>query len=213
METNEFVEEIREDIRREDLMKFWATYGNYILGAIAALVLTTAGVLYWTHHQEQKKIEHASLYEKALEPLKSGDTEKTISLLTDLEKKAGDGYYSLIALKKASLEKDKGFAFRQVAQDQKVEKSFRDLALIMASLHDLDGKPSPSLTKELDSLKTSSSPFRPLAMEELALSLVKTGSGKEALDLLQNLTVDQVATPSLRARATALIEAIKGFRP
>ena len=62
----------------------------------------------------------------------------------------------------------------------------------------------------LEPLSAPGQPFRPLALEQLALIEAETGAADAALELLREVLNDAQASPGLRQRASQLIVALGG---
>jgi hypothetical protein len=62
----------------------------------------------------------------------------------------------------------------------------------------------------LDPIAAPGRPYRPLALEQLALLSVETGETAAAITALEALRQDQEATPGLRRRVEQVIVALGG---
>lgn len=209
---SELIEDIKEDIKKEDLLKIWNQYGNMILGGIMAFVLGVSGFLYWQHRKEQTQLEIAKAYEGILQKRDPASPEAAIKALQDFALSATSGYKVLADFMAAGLLPDSVQAFKVLSGDQKIEKPFREMALILAGLADLDGANPRAVLDMLSPFENSASPLRPLAREIMGYAFIRLGNLDTALSLFESLIHDQTAPQGLRGRAEAMLHYIRGVR-
>jgi hypothetical protein len=70
--------------------------------------------------------------------------------------------------------------------------------------------PAAERRAALDPIAAPGRPYRPLALEQLALLDIEAGNTEAAITALQALAEAQEATPTLRARVEQLITALGG---
>src|ERR1041385_6209144 len=103
-----FIEEIQEDVRRDQRKKIWDAYGNYIIGLLLVIVLVTIGYLFWKNRLEQRIYEESTQFEKALQLSADGNKKEAEKILTDLIGTADEGYKTLALLELADLKPAQG---------------------------------------------------------------------------------------------------------
>jgi hypothetical protein len=209
---SELIEDIKEDIKREDLLKVWNQYGNWIIGGVFAFILVTSGILYWQHRKEQAKIETAQAYEAILQKFDARTPEPTIKALQEFSGHSTGGFKMLADFMAAGLLPDSVQALKALAEDSKIEKPFREMALVLAGMADLDGANPRAVLDMLSPFESSASPFRPLAREVMGYALIRLGNLDTAYTLFESLVHDQMASQSIRGRAEAMIQYIRGAR-
>lgn len=207
---SELIEDIREDIKREDLINIWHRYGKIIMAGLAAVVIGASSFFYWQHHKQKVRLANAAAYEKIMAELDPEQPQRTIKLLQDLQTKGSAGYRLLANLLEAGLSNDPAIDLKKMAENPKIEKDFQDIARILAALADLDGANPRAILDMLSSFETSASPFRPLAREIMGYALMRLGNGETAKNLFESLIRDQTAPHSLRLRAQAMVDYIHG---
>jgi len=207
-------QEIDEDLRRDRMAKLWARYGKYAIGAAVLIVVATgAGVAYQNYRTQQYQAEGLK-YAETGATLHAGDDAKAIVGFETLaaENKAGYGLLARIeaaALKaKDSSDKEGGLAgLNAIAADGSVDPVYRDLATVLAGLYGVDSAKPDATIAQMKPL--SDGPWRYTAREVTALAELKAGDKAAALKAYQELADDLAAPPSLRSRATEIVNGLK----
>src|SRR5438132_20684 len=101
---SDLIEEIKEDVRLDQIIKFFKNYANYIIGGILIAAIFSAGYVFWQHSREKKQSLMASHFDQALQASSAGHSHEAIALLTELEKSASGGYKTLASFQRAMLE-------------------------------------------------------------------------------------------------------------
>ena len=198
-----FVEEIQEDLRKDQLLKFWKTYANHVIGVIIALVLGGAGYAYWEVRQDTLLAKDAALYEDVLQEKSSDERTKK---LEGLIKSRSKGYEILALFEKAESSSNIANAYREIAKNNHVEKSFRDLALLKAIMKDMGHSKATLLLEEIETLTKKESPWREHAFEIEATLLVQTGNLQRAFEIYQSLAQNKLAATGIRNRSMAMLD-------
>lgn len=207
---SELIEDIKEDIKREDLLIIWQKYSRWIMGGVLTFVLGASGFLYWQHHKETATIQTSIAYAKIMEALDPKSPEATVKALQELAEKSAAGYKILSGLTGAGLSSDPAQDLKQMSKDPKIEKAFQEMAQILGALADLDEANPRSVLDMLASFENSASPFRPLAREIMGYAMLRLGNSDTALNLFESLIHDQMAPQSIRGRSQAMVEYIRG---
>lgn len=210
-EMNEIIEEIKEDVRLEQLVKFWKKYANLIIIALLSIILITVGSVFWEHLKNQKNLKHASLYETALQASDVNLPEKAKEILESL-KNDHDGYNVMAAFKKAHLsntsQEERFKIYLNLSENKKVEAKFRELAIILWGYEGFENQDVHSLTKHLEPIANGTSIWRQSAIELLGLLAIRQNNLKKAVELFKFLLEDRYVSPSIKGRAMAYLEQI-----
>jgi hypothetical protein len=213
-ENKEFIREVDEDYRREQILQVWRRYSAVI---IAVAVLVVAGVAGWRFWQTQQHAaaEAASLqYDEANHLARDGKTTEADSIFTNLEEQGPAGYKMLArfrsAAQTAKADPAKGAAeFDTLAGDTALGDSLRDLARLRAALLRMDGpKPDAALTN-LQGL-AAGSPYRHTAREMLGLASLRKGDYEEASRWFDQIVADPETPRSLRERIEVYAAIVAG---
>jgi hypothetical protein len=210
--TNEFIEEIREGIRQDELIRFWKKYGKWLIAGMVTLIMGILGGIYWEHYQHQQKVAKAHDYEHVLALLAEHKQEEALAILKKMAAEPHKGYALLSLFQQANLDHNHITLFQQIAEDPKIEQPFRDLAnliIVMRDLDHLDQDNSGAVLQKLQSMITNNSPWRTMATELLALALMRSNHLKEAQQVLESLVQDESAPQGVRMRAVMLLDYIR----
>jgi hypothetical protein len=212
---SDFIREIDEDLRRENLEKLARKYGGYALGLAVAIVLAIAAYTGWQRYAESHKAERARQYESVLQLIAAGDAKapEELAVLADGD---DDGYSALARLQAAGLKARAGDAagavaiYEQLAADGAVDRELRQLALILLALQTADTAAPDDLAKRLQPLTEPGNPWRYSALEITAVLARRGGDTAKAQEILTGLADDLDAPQGLRQRATEMLAALKG---
>ena len=120
------------------------------------------------------------------------------------------GYATLARLNQAALQAEGGDragavgSYLSIANDDTVDTIFRDLALLLSTLHDLDTAAPDELAKRVAQLTVTDNPWRHSAKELSALLSQRRGDRSNARKIFQDLADDVTAPAGIRARAAEM---------
>lgn len=213
-ENKEFIREVDEDYRREQILQIWRRYSTVI---IAVAVLVVAGVAGWRYWQAQQHAaaEAASVqYDEANHLARDGKVAEADKAFTTLEAQGPAGYRMLsrfrAAAEIAKTEPEKGAAaFDALAGDTALGDGLRDLARLRAALIRMDGKTPDAALTNLQGL-AAGSPYRHTAREMLGLASLKKGDYEEASRWFDQIVADPETPRSLRERIEVYAAIVAG---
>jgi hypothetical protein len=52
---SEIFREVDEDVRKDQALRAWSTYGRFVIGTVVAVILVTAGFQFWEYTSTNKK--------------------------------------------------------------------------------------------------------------------------------------------------------------
>ena len=208
--TDSFIEEVTEEVRRDRLFALFRRYGW--IGALVILVIVgAAGYREWANAQRQAAAE--TLGDGILAAASAGDPASVGAALDSLAA-AGD-QHALVGFAKARTllgAGDRGSAaavLEEVAANSEISKVYRDLAELKAIWIRADGTSPRELIERLTPLEAPGSPFRLLAAEAKAHALVRLGQLNEALAVLKQIEEETGVPQGLRTRAAQLIATLE----
>lgn len=215
-EQDNLFKEIDEELRQEHYSKLWKKYGNYVIGAACVLVLSVASFQGWKSYDLNRRSEDSQLFSSALRALATNKADEASGFLTKLESDGSAGYVVLSRFNQAAIAakksqgKEGADAYRKISQDSSVPSIYRDLALILSAMHDLDRGDPAQISQSLAGLMAASSPWRHSAKELTALAAQKSGDNSKAGKLYKELADDATAPAGIRARAAEMSAILGG---
>lgn len=228
--TDDFIQEMQEEQRRERLMGTARRFG--LVAAIVVVIgLVGGGTWFWQRHVLEVAQQKASVrYFSALRLLgaqsdvqsKGGDAsvKEAETILNDLAGKAPAGIKNYARMRLADLKKRSGddkaalMLWSEVISDKKADSVLRDMARYLSlNTQSQDGKTSDSdVRKGYEALVQKGGSFAPLAREGLVALDLKAGNTadqrKEAKRLLAEIQSSEDSSESLRQRAGLLLRSL-----
>ncbi|SPH17572.1 hypothetical protein DEA8626_01095 [Defluviimonas aquaemixtae] len=211
-ETDSFIDEVTEEVRRDKLFALFRKYGW--IGILVVLLIV--GGAAWNEWQKARAEAEARAFGDAvLAALDSDDPAARVAALDGLAPEGAGAHAvaGMLAAEEALNAGDREAAAARlagIAEDGELSPSLRDLARLKAVI--LAG---PTMTPEardaaLADLARPGAPYRALAMEQQALAEAEAGRTEEALAILDQILQEPDATAGLRRRVTELIVVLGG---
>jgi len=213
----DIIDEIQQDIKDERFVKLWKEYGNYAIGLAVAVVLGTAGSVWWKDSVNAKSEAQGSKLFAAVVQTQEGKTAEALDAYSSVEQEGTPVAVAIASLKRASLLVQEGeiedaiAVYDQVSKSQKAPSEFKELADLLY-LNTLIN--SSSFDKEVDvearleNLTRQGAPWRYSALELSAFYAFGKGDKKRAGELFESLAKEELAPVRIRDRANELISAI-----
>jgi hypothetical protein len=204
-----FIDEVTEEVRRDKLFGYFRRYGWI---GIVAVLLIVGGAAYREYQIAAKLAESKAFGDAVLDALDQDDAAARSTALAAVQA-PGQRQALLNLLQSTDPETDKAAtlaALTAVADDATLPASYRDLAVLRRVIVAGTDLPAADRRALLDPIAAPGRPYRPLALEQLALLSVETGDTAAAITALEALRQDQEATPGLRRRVEQVIVALGG---
>ena len=201
-----FIREIDEEVRRDQMLKLWQRHGNYIIGLAVLIVLATAGWRGWQWYENRESAKAGARFEQALDLSQAGKQAESEQALAEIAKNAPSGYRMLAKMRLAA-ETGKANpaagvkAYDEIAADSSVDPLFRDIAKLRAAYLLVDTAAPSEIESRIATLTGANAPFRNSAKDALALSYFRAGDKAKARALYTEILADPQVTNALAARA------------
>lgn len=218
MKSEEFIREVEEDLRREQMLRLWQRYGGAVLVAALLVVAGTAGKVFWDHRQAQIRAAEAQQFAEAQRTLTAGRQADAATQFATIAAEGHTGFAELARLKEAEAraaagdQPGAGTALTELA-GRASDPILRDLATLILVERELADKDPAELKRTLEPLAAPEAPLRNQARELQALVAIRAGSLDEARQILGELTQEAGITPTQQRRAAELLQAIGGAAP
>jgi hypothetical protein len=205
--------EIDDELRRENLLRLWSRYSRYIIAGAVLLALIAIGVFAWRQHVASERLAQANHYTAAVALTRQGKDAEAAKVFAELA--TNDGGYGLpagfqeAALLAKSGDRQGAIAAYDRLASSSVAREYRDLAVLLAVMHQLpDGDPHAAIAR-LAPLTENGKPWRATALDMTAAAKLKAGDRGGALEIYQQLADDLAVPRELRARAAEMAAALK----
>ena len=207
--------EVDEDLRRDNAAKVGKKYAPLIIGVVAAVILTVAGVQGWRAYDRDQRGQLSDQFAAALDAAAAGDSTSAQESLRGLSDPASGGYQGLAAFEEARLRAENGdiagaiAIWDRLAETSSLGQSLQTAAVVLSVLNQIDTGDVPSLRQRLEPLTAEGQAYRAAALEMSALLALREGDQEAARTLYGTLADDRNAPAGARARATQMLAALK----
>lgn len=208
-QTDSFVEEVTEELRRDRLFAAFRRWGPFVLAALVLIVGASAWNEWRRHEAERQRQEAGDALRAALA------IEAPQERLAALDRLAGPDWPAPLplAFARAAAEAEAGRPeeaegiLRAIMDDAGADQIYRDLArLRLLSLR--PGMAPEERRALLDPMVGPDAPFRLLALEQRAVAWIDADAPDKAIADLRAILADPLATGDLRFRAAELMRAL-----
>ena len=205
-----FVQEVDDELRRDQLARFWKQWGRWLVGAVLLGLAAFAAYLYWDHQQGVKSGEESEMLAQALQSLGSGDVSKAEQNFATLAKSSNDGHRGAAKIAQAGLKLQKGdengavAAFGVIAADTSLPRPYRDLALIRQTVAQFDTMKPDDVVSRLKPLAVTGNPWFGSAGELVAVSYMNMKKPDLAGKLFAAIGKDETVPETIRSRAVQM---------
>jgi len=209
---SDFFREVEEDIRRDRLTRQVRRYGPIALAVAAVIVLAVSGTIAWKGWQSQLRARETNAFADAVEQQgAAGGPKAAAEALAGFVHQVGVGPRAALArfyeagLRARNGENAAALAlYEQLAADSGTDPVLRDLAQVLAVLHQPADAPVQPLITRLEPLTQPANPWHHSALELTALLVAQSGDTARAAGLFRQLADDATAPEGVRARAADL---------
>jgi hypothetical protein len=211
-DTDSFIEEVTEEVKRDRLFVLMRRYGW--IGVL--VVLGIVGGTAWREYSAAQETRAAQDFgDSILDALAQDDAAGRASALEGIQTE-NPGANAILKMMVAAETNENGDTANAVAQLQAVANDsalptiYRQVASYKALVLGADTLSVEDRRAGFQALSVPGQPLRLLAEEQLALLEIEAGETDAALTRLDMIAADAEATQGLRRRATQLIVALGG---
>ena len=215
MSDDSLFREVDEEFRRDQALKLWNRYGNYVVAVALAVVIGVAGFKGWEYWQTWRAETAGAAYHHGLSQLEQDRTEEAQGVFADLADGGHKGYATLARLQLAGILTEQGQtaqaveAYDAVANDSGAPREFRELARVRAGYLLAETESPDDLQQRLAVLDRADSPWRNAVREILATAHYRTGNLVEADRLMNEVLGDPEAPQNMRQRAQMMVQLLE----
>ncbi|WP_439523549.1 hypothetical protein [Marivita sp.] len=211
-DTDSFIDEVTEEVRRDKLFGYMRRYGWI---AVLAVLLLVGGTAYREYSRATEAARAQAFGDAILAALENDEAADRVSALEQITAPTEEGAAVLDMLTAAEQGIDGNGAaaserLNATATNGELPEIYRQIASFKALT-----RPETTLAAEerrvaFEAMASPGGPLRLLAEEQLALLDIEAGNTDAALTRLNALLADSELTAGLRRRASQLIVALGG---
>ncbi|MFP7571624.1 hypothetical protein [Marivita sp. S2033] len=211
-DTDSFIDEVTEEVRRDRLFRLMRRYGWI---AIVAVLLLVGGTAYREYARSAEAARAQAFGDAVLAALENDDATDRVAAMTGIDAPTPEGAAMLdmlIAAEQSAA--DNGAEAAQRLNDTATNGALPEIYRQIASYKALTRPESPLAADErrvaFEAMAAPGAPLRLLAEEQLALLDIEAGETDAAVTRLNAILGDAELTAGLRRRASQLIVALGG---
>ena len=208
------IREVNEELREEQMMKLWRSYGSYVVGVAVVIVAIVAGYQGWKSYDISTRTDEGNRFYNVTQLAQSGDAAGAIAAAAELADDASSGYGILARFQQAALLAKQGDAagaaqlYQDIARENVGNVAFSGLANILGIMTEINagGYDAKALEFRLSSIAEDGHPYRHSARELLGVIALESGDTAKANAAFTELAGDLTAPQGIRDRAKSLIQ-------
>ena len=208
-DTDSFIEEVTEEVRRDRLFRLMRRYGWI---AILAILLWWAGPRGTSGARRRRGRRRKTFGDSILSALSAEDRAARATALANVDAPNPEAaaVVDLLAAAEGAEQDPEAAAARllDIADHDATLPVYRQIATLKAVTLPGSGLSVEDRRARLEGLVGAGGVVRLMAEEQLALIALETGDRDAALEALMRIAVDAEATPGLRRRVTQVIVAL-----
>lgn len=205
-DTDSFIDEVSEEVRRDRLYGMMRRYGWIAVVAVVAVV----GAAAYNEWRKASERSAAQAFGDAILAAEGIDDPQERASALQAIPSEGQQTAVLNLLLASDGTQASADALMQIATDTALPDHFRHLAMLRVAQVQDDAVTLDEVRGLLAPVVVAGAPYRVLGEEALAVAELRAGEEDAALTRLQALLQDDEASQALRRRATQLIVALGG---
>lgn len=209
-ESDTFLREVDEELRRERMNRVMTRYGWAILAAIVLVLGAIGGWIWWQNRQQQQAAVEGETLVAALDSLEVGNSKAAEPQIGQLAESGRDGYRLAALFTRANMQIQAGnrpaalATLKAIATDEDAAEPYRQAALVRQTSLEFDSLQPQVVIQRLGPLARPGEPWFGTAGEMVAVAYLKMGRQQQAGQLFQRLGKDESVPPSIRTRAVQM---------
>ncbi len=205
-DTDSFVNEVDEHLRRDRALDVAKAYGPWLIGLFALFILGLGGWQAWKALSTNASRDHAQEFAAAQAMVEAGNLAEAKTEFERLSTEGSRSYRAMAQMEHAGILVQEGdleaaLAGFDAAAETAPDQTMRESAQIRAAYLAADLQDFPALRTRLEPLINSSTRVQYLAKELLAVEAWEAGETTLARDTLEQLTLAFDAPDTVRQRA------------
>jgi hypothetical protein len=212
--TETFVREVDENLRRDRARDFGKKYAGWLIAAVVLFLAASGGWIYWQDYRTKQSEQAVDQLAQIYTALGKGQVQNAPARLDVLAKDRSKAIRASAMFGRAAVaiqQDDTKLAiakFREIAADDSLPESFRDLALIRQTALEFDALGPEQVIARLAPLAKPDSPWFGSAGEMTAMALIKQGKQAEAGRLFGAIAKNDQVPEQVRARSVQIASSL-----
>ncbi|MFN7002113.1 MAG: hypothetical protein ACK4NW_01635 [Roseinatronobacter sp.] len=211
--TDSFIDEVTEELRRDKAMDYLRRYGWI---AVLAVVLIVGGTAWNEWRKASDRASAQAFGDAVLAALENDPDSDRVAALSEISTTGAQGGLVQLMISGELMAEDRPAALAALnaaSKDTSLPVAYRQLAALKRVIAGGSDIPLAERQQILDGLAQPGQPMRPMALEQLALLQVEQGNSETAIEILTDLLSQSDVSDTLRRRVIQVIVALGGQAP
>ena len=216
------IDEVNDEVKAENLRKFFERYGKFLMGGVIALIVAVAAFNFYQNFtrnmQEKETALLIAVMDRDPSTMSEEDLKAMMQELIRLGKDGhGEGIRFAAGITEASAlqrknQKDAAISrLDQLAKDTSIKDMYRDYALLQEIRMQVDTGDAAKLLRDVAPLTADSNPWHVSALQLAAILDAKLGHMDDAATKLRRILDAQDTPIAAREEAAQLLRLYKAM--
>lgn len=205
-----FLREVDEELRRDQMRGFVARWGKWIIAAVVLFLAAIGGYLLWENHQRGVADKQAEDFTTVLTDVSAGKVKGGDARLDRIAREGTTAYQTEAQLLKAGLAVEAGKdadainIYRSIAGNDDLPQPYRDAALVRQTALEYDKLQPQAVIDRLKPLAVKGNPWFGTAGEMVGIAYMRQGKTQLASPIFDALAKDEKVPNSIRQRVNEI---------
>ena len=206
-ESDTFLREVDEELRKERLNRIVTRYGWWILAGVLLLLGAVGGVIWWNNQQQEQAAGQGEMLLEALDSMEGGNQAAAAPKIAELAGSEVEGYRAAGLFARATAEAEGGnqaaavATLKSIADDAELAEPYRQAALVRQTALEFDQLEPQTVIRRLGPLARPGQAWFGTAGEMVGIAHLKMRRPDLAGPLFAQIGRDESVPPSIRTRA------------
>ena len=213
-DSDTFVREVDEELRRDRVTSVMTRYGWYIIGGVVLILAAIGGWIWWQSRQAELAGQQSEKLIQVIEQIERNNAKGAAGTIDELAASDQQGYRIAALFTRANAQISTGAVpaavetLKGIAADADAPQPYRDAALIRQTQLEMDNLPPAQLEQRLRPLAQAGNAWHGSAGEMLAVALIRQQKFQEAGRVFEAMAKDMSVPDTIRARAIQMASSL-----
>jgi hypothetical protein len=213
-DSDTFVREVDEELRRERVTGFMTRYGKWVIGGFVLLLVAIAAFIWLRSQREEQAGQSSEKLIQVIEQLEQNNARAAAPAIDELAGNSREGYRlaALFARANAQISSNSVPAAVQtlgtIAADESAPQAYRDAATIRQVQLQFDTMPPAQVIQRLQGFARPGNPWFGTAGEMVGIAQMRMQRYPQAAQTFGNLARDPNVPESIKARAIQMASSL-----
>lgn len=206
-DSDTFLREVDEELRRERVSGFVTRYGTWIIIGVVGLLAAIGGWIWYQHSQNERAGEYSQKLIEVSDQLEKNNAAAAAATIDELVASSDPAYRVAGLFSRANAQISTNAipaaidTLKQIVADEAAPQPYRDAALIRQTLLEFETIPPEQVVERMRPFAAAGNAWHGTAGELLAAAYIKQNKPQDAGRVFEAMARDQAVPDSIRQRA------------